>query len=187
MSTSAPQPPGAVRKVADALRTELLTRANLRLLLGVAAVGVLGLFGGFDAVDSDTPRHALTDVVGEPLTADPVEVVLTGTGTTLKLVGEEFPTLEMTVTNTGTRPVDGFALARILDWQGQEESTYATTQRPDGSSAGTLNPGVPVDLALIVPAGPDPVLVLNSVTWRVSNLDGSEQFFDPVPVAEVTL
>lgn len=187
MSTPAPQPPGAVRKVADALRSELLTRANLRLLVGVAAVGVLGLFGGFAPVESKTPRHALTEVLGNPVTADPVEVLLTGTGTTRDLVGDEFDTVEMTVTNTGSRPVDAFALAQILAWQGQEESTYATTQRAGGSSTGTLNPGVPVDISLIIPEGPDPVLVLNSVTWRVSTLDGSERFFDPAPVAEVAL
>ncbi len=187
MSTPAPQSPGAVRKVADALRSELLTRSNLRLLVGVAAVGVLGLFGGFGPAASEIPRHALSDVIGEPVTADPVEVVLTGTGTTSDLVGDEFATVEMTVTNTGSRPVDGFALAQILGWEGQEESTYATTQRAGGSSAGTLNPGVPVDISLIIPEGPDPVLVLNSVTWRVSTLDGSERFFDPSPVAEVTL
>lgn len=44
-----------------------------------------------------------------------------------------------------------------------------------------------MDNSLVIPEGSEPVLVLNSVTWRVNTLDGAERFFDPSPVAEVTL
>ncbi|MDO5668755.1 MAG: hypothetical protein Q4G50_02000 [Corynebacterium sp.] len=174
-----------VRRVADALRADLLSRSNLKILAGLALVGVLGLFGGFQAADSDTPRYPLIDAPS-PITAAPVDVVVHGTGPITDFFGGEIDTVNLTVTNAGTRPVDALTLGQILGWEGQEESTFATTLRTDGSSVGVLNPGVPVDISVQLPDGAA-VLVINSMTWRASNLDGSMQFFDPTPVAEVVL
>ncbi|GAB3690422.1 hypothetical protein GCM10027595_00800 [Corynebacterium nasicanis] len=173
--------------MADALRSDLLTRSNLQILAGVAVVGVLGAFGGFQPAASEVPRVALADTPS-PVSAGPVDIVVHGTGPIHDFFGGEILTLNLTVTNTGSRPVDAFALSDILRWEGQEQSTYTTTLRTDSNSVGILNPGVPVDISVQLPEDdPDPVLVLNSMTWRVSRLDGSEGFFDPAPVMEVVL
>ncbi|MDO5512394.1 hypothetical protein [Corynebacterium sp.] len=174
-----------VRRVADALRLELLSRSNLKILLGVAVVGVLGVAGGFQAADSEVPRTPLIDAPS-PITAGPVDIVIHGTGHVEDFFGGEIETVDLTVTTTAPRPVDALALAEILRWEGQEQSTYATTLRTEGSPVGTLNPGVPVDISVQLPDG-EAVLVLNAVTWRESNLDGSMRWFDPTPVAEVVL
>ncbi|NLT57205.1 MAG: hypothetical protein GXX79_22120 [Actinomycetales bacterium] len=178
-------PVGPVRTLASSLASDLFSRGNLRLLAGVAVVGVLGLIGGFDAAESEVPRVPLAEAQGQTFVTEPAEVVVHGLSTrTDGLTDEVTEVMELTVTNTGPRPLDSFGLSQILAWTGDGDSTFATTKRADGNPLGALNPGVPVDLVIDAPAGEN--LILSSVTWRASTLDGSYRHFDPVPVVEVT-
>lgn len=176
--------PGPVRKVVTALGKDLLTRANLKILLGALLVAVLGLFGGFDAAEEESNQVALAEA--GTVEASPVRVEFHGMGEGESLLGESRPTVDMTVINTSPRPVTPLDLGTLFHWEELDESTYPLLARTGQASLGTLNPGVPVDVSLQVPEGAG-VLLVRSMTWRESRLDGSDGFFDPVTVVEVEL
>lgn len=218
MSTApAPQTDGSERPLrgfAKSVVDDVATRTNATIAALLALAGITGLSGGFEEAE---PEGIVT-------VAQPVGVNVSSTPITLEIepfaieirrtyIVDGARVVEMRLTNTSSRPISWskYTTAFTLEasWLPEEQQPrfMRTTQRLiDGQPITTiapttltaLNPGVPVDMAMIfadsyedptaaVKAEEADSLVVWSLKYKKSILDGSTTWLTEDRSAEVSL
>lgn len=192
----------SVRGLAKSVASDIGTRANASLAGLLALAGVTGLAGGFDEADPE----------GVVLTAAPEATVLQAAPLEVEVwrsyVVDDARAVEMRLTNTADRPIHAqqWHLAFQLEYSGQDETQsrmQVTDHRTTGgdqlqevplSESLTLNPGVPMDVVVLFraepgaqPAAEADTLVLRSMEYRTSFLDGNTTWLTGNTAAEVRL
>lgn len=161
------------RRVAGALREELLTRTNITVVGLLAVVGILGLIGGFAPAAEDEPPR-LSAPTG-PVDVGDAEITVSGVSDGV-LSGE--------ILVTGERAIEATDAQNYFKAPGLEP--YGTFLDRPGAWRPVYSPGVatPFEITLPEPTGE---ITLNSQVYRESSLDGSMRYFDQTPVAVVEL
>lgn len=184
---------GSVKGLASAFKGELLTRANVFGAGLVAAAGVLGLGGGFE----EAPPHGLVSAQLTPTGAvdkeDSAKVEAIKAGSLKVELGRSFEfegtrSVEMKVTNTGTRPLDPTSFNLAFKLAGVD--AYAQSARMQDGMPGqlsVLNPDVPVDMVVEFKHAGPATLEIYSLEYRTSFLDGTKQWFTKDLIAQVEL
>ncbi|MEJ6014297.1 hypothetical protein WG936_10675 [Corynebacterium sp. H127] len=171
------------------LLSGLLTRGNIALLMAVAVVGLLGLSGGFgQAAPSTLTKASAVDASGAYTPDIDAKAYRVQVGRSRSVDGKiEVP---MRITITGGQPMNGsWDLNNAFTLEGVEGyPTFERAADPFPRSVLTLSPGVTTEIVGVWPDSPgEKTLVINSLIWRASSLDGSMQWLDPTPVAQVTV
>ena len=182
--------------LAKAVVSDLATRSNLGIAAGAAIVGLLGLGGGLDAAEP----HAIVSLSSalEPVTAAPFDI-----NVGRSYVADGARVVELQMLNTSTRPVDVTSLNLMFSLEdptlpaAEQPQVYAHTVRLVESVPGQVpfgplaypNPDVPIDVAVIFDNAPEgaTTLVIESLEYRTSFLDGTKQWFTKDRAAEVAL
>ncbi|AKK02874.1 hypothetical protein CEPID_05025 [Corynebacterium epidermidicanis] len=167
------------------LASGLFTRTNVLVMLAAALVGILGLQHGFD--DAEPYQLQKLQLLGgsQQIEAKPFLIEM---GPAREADGKlEVP---MTITMTAPRAlVYATDLNQVFKLEGSD--AFPQVDRPAGDfprRITTLSPGVATEVVVSWPSTPGPkTLVINSLSWRKSSLDGSMIWADPEPVAEVVL
>lgn len=155
------------------------------LALAAILVGILGLSGGFGAAEPagltklSAATGASNEVVAKPLT---IRVGQPG-------IKDGQLMVPLSVTLEADQPMSSLDLASALRIQETDAAAkFTRPATPFPINVLNISPGVTTDIIATWPDSPGPkTLEINSLTWRVSSLDGSQQWFDPTPVAEVVL
>ena len=191
-----------MRGLAKSVASDIGTRANASIAGLLALAGVTGLAGGFDEADPE----------GVVLTAAPEATVLQAAPLEVEVwrsyVVDDARAVEMRLTNRADRPIHAqqWHLAFQLEYSGQDETQsrmQVTDHRTTGgdqlqevplSESLTLNPGVPMDVVVLFlaepgaqPAAEADTLVLRSMEYRTSFLDGNTTWLTGNTAAEVRL
>ncbi len=193
-----------------ALVADVFTPQRLLLVLALAGIGIASLFGGWDAVSAEETAIGVADP-RTPVSAAPFEVsarrarVADSVTTVLRREdGFRYLMVVADVTNTQDAHVDGSVLAQAaeLDAPGLRTDLLSSgerTRRPlvlrldDGLSQRTFQPGLTGAVILVwqqdarAPIPATVTMTLARHTQRLSSMDGSLGWFDPTPVAHVTL
>ena len=188
----------------------VLDRSTVTVLVLAALLAGVGATGGW-AGAQDQESTLLAADVGAALAADPLTVTVkkafvADTIPTLAPArpGSRFVLVTVTVENTSPRPVDARVTAASfgVSLQGlrqfgrpvpQDSARPDVVRAIDATPLGALQPGIEQNLALVweqdaAQQVPDTVsVVVIGHTWRISALDGSWQWFDPTPAANVEL
>lgn len=196
VTTPTSQPPRTIAGLAKAVVADLATRSNLGIAAGAGIVGLLGLGGGLD----EAQPHAILSATStaEPISAAPFDITVNGS-----YVADGTRVVELQMRNTANRPVDVTSLNLMFGLEDptlpadQQPRLHARTVRLVGSVPGQVpfgplaypNPGVPVDVAVIFDNAPEnaTTLVIESLEYRKSFLDGSQRWFTKDRAAEVAL
>lgn len=205
-------PTKPARGLAASIAQDLATRTNATIAALLAIVGITGLSGGFSEAAPEGVFFADlasgTGALAEPLAVEaaPLELEIRRT---YELDGARV--VEMRVLNTASRPIPA---SRLLTAFQLQDSNVPVGQQPKFAKinhrltseepltevpfAGLIapNPGVPLDMAVIFTdpldggagrAADADTLVISSLEYRTSILDGSTSWLLGDPVAEVAL
>ena len=201
-----------IRDSVQSVAGDLATRTNVTLAALLAVVGLLGLAGGFQEaeplglVTADLPADGRAPAEPVAVEATPLEIEVRRS-----YVVDGARVVEMRLENTADRPISAPRLLTAFKLQdsGLPEAAQPkfgkinhrlTSPEPlkEVPFAGLVaaNPGVPLDLAVIFTdpldggagsAAEADTLVIWSLEYRTSILDGSKSWLLSDPVAEVTL
>ena len=183
------------------LVSDIFTPTRLLLLLGVIAVAVVGMIGGWDrvaAVEEALPSATPSAVA----TATPFELTVGHIryGTELKPIapareGVRYLFLVADIVNTSDHPLQTRQISRAvsIDAEGLSVAPPMVYRTGDALMATWLQPDVPTqvvylweqDAATPLPETVDVTIL--SQTWRASALSGALEWMDPTAVAEMTL
>ncbi len=194
-----------------ALVSDILTPQRIGLLLAVALLGVVALAGGWQAVEGvegpETPKVA----VGEKIVATPMEVTVRRARHFEELKpslpradGYRYLVVSLDLTLRHERYVSGVELAPAISLDAAGLKTTPLRSGPkindpsllrglDGLPARTYQPGLATSTivvwqqALTEPIPTEVTITFAKQTWRQSVLDGGWGWYDPAPVARVTL
>lgn len=194
-----------------ALISDIASPQRIGLLLAVALLALVGALGGLDAVEAvETPQTPVV-AVGETIKAKPFEVTVRRARHFNELKpalyaqeGYRYLVVSLDVTLRNDRYVHALDLktAVEVDAVGLKTVTYGGTSRPedpvvlrgmDSLGLRTLQPGLTTSTIFVwqqevsTPIPDTVTITLSAQTWRKSSLDSSWRWFDPTPVARVTL
>lgn len=218
MSTApAPQTDGSGRPLkgfAKSVVDDVATRTNATIAALLALAGITGISGGFEEAE---PEGFVTvaDPVGVNVLAKPVELEVEPFTIEIRrtYIVDGARVVEMRLTNTSSRPISwskyNTAFKLEASWLPEEQQPRftRTTQRLiddhpiteiSSTNLAALNPGVPVDMAMIfadsldesgaaVKAAEADTLVVWSLKYKKSILDGSTTWLTEDRSAEVSL
>ena len=194
-----------------ALVSDLLTPQRLGLVLAVALLGLIGAVGGWDAIEGVEAPEVPRVEVGEPIKAHPFEITVRRArhfdaleGALYREEGQRYLVVSLDVTLRNDVHVPGETLrdALHLDAPGLKMlalKSGPSPERPrllrglDALDARTYQPGLEVPTIAVwqqevgAPIPDEVTVTFDRQTWRASSLDGSMRWFDPTPVARVTL
>lgn len=194
-----------------ALVSDILTPQRLGLLLAVALLAMVGVVGGWQAVEGvDAPEVPVVKV-GETIKATPFEVTVRRARhfeelkpTLYPVKGYRYLVVSLDVTARKDRYVDAETLrsALSLDAPGLKTLPLAsgpTPERPrllrglDALGARTYQPGLATSTIAVweqelgAPIPDEVTVTLSAHTWRQWIMDGAWRWSDATPVARVTL
>lgn len=200
---------GKARGFAKSVAGDIATRTNATIAALLALVGVTGISGGFE--EAEPEGYMFAEV---PESSGPVEIAVEPFDIHVRrtyMVGDA-RVVEIRLTLDAKRSMDWAQFMQAFDL---ENSALPAQEQPkfDKQSARLAgnepltelpligmtwpNPGVPMDIALIFKASPDgtnpdaaanaDTLVISSMEYRKSILDGSMRWLLGERTAEVTL
>ena len=192
--TSAKSQP--VRGLAKSVAADIGTRTNATIAGLLALAGVTGLAGGFEEAAPEEVVSAAESAQPEELDVSPLTVQVQRT-----YVLDGARVVHMRLTNTAERPIYAVQWHQAFDLKDSASEEQPEFQRIDERRAGdedleslplpdnqVLNPGVPQDIALVFSGdGAGDTLVVWSMEYRKSFLDGDKTWFAKERVAEVEL
>lgn len=192
---------------------DFATRTNATIAALLALVGITGLAGGLEAAEPEGFVSVSAPIGENPLESpvelhvEPLDIVLRRT-----YVKDGARIVEVQVTNTASRPLPSFDFMRMFTLKNStlkeaeqpkfEEKFFRLKevgQVPEDMFGDViiLNPGVPVDVAMLFADPPDgtgagqalaaDTLFLESSEYKVSFLDGTKQWLYGDITAEVKL
>ena len=190
--TSAKSQP--VRGLAKSVAADIGTRTNATIAGLLALAGVTGLAGGFEEAAPEEVVSAAESAQPEELDVSPLTVQVQRT-----YVLDGARVVHMRLTNTAERPIYAVQWRQAFDLEDSSLEEQPEFQKIDERRTGdedleslplpdnqVLNPGVPQDIALVF-SGAGDTLVVWSMEYRKSFLDGDKTWFAKERVAEVEL
>mgnify|MGYP007104153230 CR=1 FL=1 len=190
--TSAKSQP--VRGLAKSVAADIGTRTNATIAGLLALAGVTGLAGGFEEAAPEEVVSAAESAQPEELDVSPLTVQVQRT-----YVLDGARVVHMRLTNTAERPIYAVQWRQAFDLEDSSLEEQPEFQKIDERRTGdedleslplpdnqVLNPGVPQDIALVF-SGDGDTLVVWSMEYRKSFLDGDKTWFAKERVAEVEL
>lgn len=203
---------GPARGFAKSVAEDLATRTNATIAGLLVLVGVTGLAGGFEEA---SPAYVLATAPGE---ANPLASPVAVEAGPLKMeirntyMRKHKRVVEMQVENTSPRPIPwtrfkfAFELLDSTAGKDQQPKTYRKVVRLGGDEAAedatfgsivSMNPGVPMDIALVFEDGVDSqqpgdaergdTMVISKLEYKASILDGAVSWLPYERIAEVKL
>lgn len=188
------------------LVSDVLTPSRILVLVGLIAVLIVGLVGGWDSVaevDEALPTatpSAVTNAAPFELTVKRARHGLELPPVALARDGQRYLFVTVDVTNTADQPVPASVLADAvtidaegLPMAGEEPLAPTVFRVNDGLPAKALQPGVATPTVLVwaqdaAAALPDEVAItLHSHTWRASAATGGEGWMDTTALAALTV
>ncbi|MDO5501725.1 MAG: hypothetical protein Q4G67_01005 [Actinomycetia bacterium] len=196
----------------EATRAYVRGRTIRDVVLGafLAVVLISGLFGGWDAAE----REVAIANVAETIEAAPLEVTVLGAATSTDLDSSDFSDPEgryivvvADLTSDQVRSIPALETVHVARLHGVPGvfRPYASSDIPpervaprlafarDGSMLRDIGPGLTYRTWLVWeqrPGAPEPSEVtvgIYGMTYRASSIDGSQGWFDPTLISEVTV
>ena len=185
-----------VRGLAKSVAADIGTRTNATIAGLLALAGVTGLAGGFEEAAPEEVVSAAESAQPEELDVSPLTVQVQRT-----YVLDGARVVHMRLTNTAERPIYAVQWREAFDLEDSSLEEQPNFQKIDARRTGdedlesvplpdnhVLNPGVPQDIALVFSGdGAGDTLVVWSMEYRKSFLDGDKTWFAKERVAEVKL
>ena len=185
-----------VRGLAKSVAADIGTRTNATVAGLLALAGVTGLAGGFEEAAPEQVVTATETAEPQELDVSPLTVQVQRT-----YVLDGARVVHMRLTNTAERPIYAVQWHQAFDLEDSASEEQPKFQKIDARLTSDedfesvplpdnqlLNPGVPQDIALVF-SGEDAgdTLVVWSMEYRKSFLDGDKTWFAKERVAEVEL
>lgn len=185
-----------VRGLAKSVAADIGTRTNATIAGLLALAGVTGLAGGFEEAAPEEVVSAAELAQPEELEVVPLTVQVQRT-----YVLDGARVVHMRLTNTAERPIYAVQWHQAFNLEDSASEEQPKFQKIDARLTGdedlesvplpdnqVLNPGVPQDIALVFSGeGTGDTLVVWSMEYRKSFLDGDKTWFAKERVAEVEL
>lgn len=185
-----------MRGLAKSVAADIGTRTNATVAGLLALAGVTGLAGGFEEAAPEQVVTAAETAEPEELDVSPLTVQVQRT-----YVLDGARVVHMRLTNTAERPIYAVQWREAFDLEDSSLEEQPNFQKIDARRTGdedlesvplpdnhVLNPGVPQDIALVFSGdGAGDTLVVWSMEYRKSFLDGDKTWFAKERVAEVKL
>ena len=185
-----------MRGLAKSVAADIGTRTNATVAGLLALAGVTGLAGGFEEAAPEQVVTATETAEPQELDVSPLTVQVQRT-----YVLDGARVVHMRLTNTAERPIYAVQWHQAFDLEDSASEEQPKFQKIDARLTSDedfesvplpdnqlLNPGVPQDIALVF-SGEDAgdTLVVWSMEYRKSFLDGDKTWFAKERVAEVEL
>lgn len=185
-----------VRGLAKSVAADIGTRTNATIAGLLALAGVTGLAGGFGEAAPEEVVTAAELAQPEELDVSPLTVQVQRT-----YVLDGARVVHMRLTNTAERPIYAVQWHQAFNLEDSASEEQPKFQKIDARLTSdedlesvplpdnqVLNPGVPQDIALVFSGeGTGDTLVVWSMEYRKSFLDGDKTWFAKERVAEVEL
>ena len=189
-----------MRGLAKSVAADFRTRTNATIAGLLALAGVTGMAGGFEEAEPEEVVSAseVTDPVAQP---EELEIAPLKIQVQRAYVLDGARVVHMRLTNTAERPIYALQWHQAFNLEDSASEEQPKFQKIDARLTGdedlesvplpdnqVLNPGVPQDIALVFSGeGTGDTLVVWSMEYRKSFLDGDKTWFAKERVAEVKL